>query len=101
MPTSSTAAIYQDELDEVRSWKEGGRHCTGVRTYNILLNTGAAATMCGSFSPLESLRRYATALCISLWHFGLTLFQTRALNSPWVSHRIFSLGRDNFPLIPS
>jgi hypothetical protein len=27
------------------------------------------------------LRRHRAALCISLWHFGLTQFKTRALNS--------------------
>ena len=28
------------------------------------------------------LRRYPTAVCISVWHFGLTQSKTRALNSP-------------------
>ena len=28
------------------------------------------------------LRRYPTAVCISVWHFGLTQPKTRALNSP-------------------
>ncbi len=28
------------------------------------------------------LRRYPTAVCISVWHFGLTQSKTGALNSP-------------------
>ena len=31
------------------------------------------------------LRRYPTAVCISVLHFGLTQSKTRALNSPGVS----------------
>jgi len=31
------------------------------------------------------LRRYPTAVCISVWHFGLTQSKTRALNSPGVT----------------
>ena len=31
------------------------------------------------------LRRYPTAVCISVWHFGLTQSKTRALNSPVVT----------------
>ena len=31
------------------------------------------------------LRRYPTAVCISVWHFGLTQPKTRALNSPGVA----------------
>ena len=60
------------------------------------------------------LRRYPTAVCISVWHFGLTQSKTRALNSPalppkspklnptenlsqdlrdnWLSNRVFASG---------
>jgi hypothetical protein len=30
----------------------------------------------------ESLRRYPMAVCVSVWHFGLTRSKNRALNSP-------------------
>jgi hypothetical protein len=30
----------------------------------------------------ESLRRYPMAVCVSVWHFGLTQSKNRALNSP-------------------
>src|SRR5690349_14740319 len=32
----------------------------------------------------ESLRRYPMAVCVSVWHFGLTRSKNRALNSPGV-----------------
>ena len=34
------------------------------------------------------LRRYPTAVCISVLHFGLTQSKTRALNSPGLSIEI-------------
>jgi hypothetical protein len=34
------------------------------------------------------LRRYPTAVCISVWHFGLTRSKTRALNSPDETDRV-------------
>ena len=48
------------------------------------------------------LRRYPTAVCISVLHFGLTHSKTRALNSPGIDARsndmrhyqdIFSIGK--------
>src|SRR5690242_12201144 len=35
----------------------------------------------------ESLRRYPMAVCVSVWHFGLTRSKNRALNSPGVPAR--------------
>jgi hypothetical protein len=42
------------------------------------------------------LRRYPTAVCISVWHFGLTQSKTRALNSPG-SPRMETLPLPNRP----
>ena len=40
------------------------------------------------------LRRYPTAVCIRVWHFGLTQSKTRALNSPGVGSLV-DIGFDN------
>src|SRR5690349_691867 len=43
----------------------------------------------------ESLRRYPMAVCVSVWHFGLTQSKNRALNSPVVESVVASQPRPN------
>src|SRR5689334_21310598 len=41
----------------------------------------------------EFLRRYPMAVCVSVWHFGLTRSKNRALNSPGLQPEVY----DNIP----
>src|SRR5689334_8264209 len=47
----------------------------------------------------ESLRRYPMAVCVSVWHFGLTRSKNRALNSPVHGHVLSPDGTTSTALI--